>query len=154
MTGARVKWMIIAVLVSGLVAAAAAWLVTDWVLHRHADSHAHDHAQGDLHAWMHENLDLTPEQHDKLEPVEAAFEQKRAQLKEAIRLAGADLAAAIGAPEPDRAALDAALERLNKSQAELQRATIDHFFAMKRYLRPAQARKMVEWTHDSLARQP
>lgn len=149
----RGKWMLAAVLFSVVLAGGTAWLVTDWTLHRHGENHAHDHAEPDFHAWMHEHLDITPEQHEKLEPIEAEFEQQRARLKTEIRAAGLAVAAAIGEANVNDATLQSALERLNKAQGDLQRATLDHFFAMKRYLRPAQAKKLVEWTHDSLARE-
>lgn len=148
----RVKWMLISVLLSAPLAGGTAWLVTDWTLHRHGESHAHDHAPTDLHAWMHEHLDITPEQHEKLEPIETEFETLRVKLKDELRQADVSLAETIRDPQMNEAAMNAALERLNKAQAALQRATLDHFFAMKRYLRPAQAARLLEWTHDSLAR--
>ena len=65
-------------------------------------------------------------------------------------LGGRDLADAVrrgksGAPE-----IDVALTRLNAAQAALQRATLAHFFAMKDHLEPAQAEKLLQWTHDSI----
>lgn len=150
----RVKWLLLSALCSAVLAGGTAWFVTDWALHRHGESHAHDHAEPDLHAWMHEHLDLTPEQHTAMEPYEAAFEKERTRLQADIRSAGQDVATALDAATLDDARLKAALERLNQSQGELQRQTLDHFFAMKRYLRPAQAKKLLEWTHDSLAREP
>lgn len=149
----RLKWLLGSVLISCVLAGLTAWRVTDWTLHRHGESHANDHAETDLHAWMHEHLDITPEQHDKLDPIEKEFEQRRVALKAQIRAAGVELAQVIGAPNVDEARMKDALDRLNQGQAELQRLTLDHFFAMKRHLRPAQARKLVEWTHDSLARE-
>lgn len=149
----RGKWMIAAMLFSVALAGGTAWLVTDWTLHRHGESHAHDHAETDFHSWMHQHLDITPEQHEKLEPIEAEFEKQRTRLKAGIRASGLEVAAIISATEVDDAKLKAALERLNHAQGELQRMTLDHFFAMKRYLRPAQAKKLVEWTHDSIARE-
>lgn len=128
-------------------------LVTDWTLHRHGEGHAHDHVETDFHAWMHEHLDITPEQHEKLEPIEAEFEKQRVRLRGEIRAAGLDVATAIADGNESDARLKPALERLNHAQGELQRMTLDHFFAMKRYLRPAQAKKLLEWTHDSLARE-
>jgi Spy/CpxP family protein refolding chaperone len=148
----RVKWLLISVFLSATLAGGTAWLVTDWTLHRHGESHAHDHAPTDLHAWMHEHLDITPEQHEKLEPLETEFEKLRLKLKDEVRLADVALAQTIREPKVNEAAMKAALERLNKAQGVLQKATLDHFFVMKRDLRPAQAAKLLEWTHDSLTR--
>jgi Spy/CpxP family protein refolding chaperone len=149
----RLKWMAVSVIFSALFAGGTALFVTDWALHRHGEGHAHDHVETDFHAWMHEHLDITPEQHAILEPIEAEFEQQRTRLRNEIRTAGLEVAAAIGEANVNDARLKAALERLNKSQGELQRMTLEHFFAMKRYLRSAQAKKLLEWTHDSLARE-
>lgn len=155
MMSPRVKWLSLSVAASMLLAAISAWLVTDWTLHRHGLSHAdHEHLEPDFHAWMHENLDLTPEQHEKLEPVEAEFEQQRQRLRLEIRTAGRELAELIRTSEAEDPRLMAALQKLGRSQSELQKATLNHFFAMKRYLRPAQAAKLLDWTHDSLAREP
>lgn len=148
----RVKWLLISMFCSAALAGGTAWLVTDWTLHRHGESHAHDHAPTDLHAWMHEHLDITPEQHEKLEPLEAEFEKLRVKLKDELRLADVALAQTIREPGMNEASMNSALERLNKAQGALQRATLDHFFMMKRYLRPAQADKLLKWTHDSLTR--
>ena len=148
----RIKWLLLSMFFSAALAGGTAWLVTDWTLHRHGESHAHDHAPTDLHAWMHEHLDITPEQHEKLEPLEAEFEKLRVKLKEELRLADVALAETIRDPKLNEAAMNTALERLSKAQAALQRATLDHFFVMKRYLRPAQADKLLKWTHDSLTR--
>lgn len=149
---ARLKWLLISVFFSATLAGGTAWLVTDWTLHRHGEGHAHEHVQTDLHAWMHEHLDITPEQHEKLEPLEADFEKQRIKLKDEVRLADVALAQTIREPHVTEAAMNTALERLNKAQGALQKATLDHFFVMKRYLRPAQAAKLLEWTHDSLTR--
>ena len=150
----RVKWMLISMGFSALRAGGTALFVTDWALHRHGEGHAHDHVETDFHAWMHEHLDITPEQHEKLEPIEAEFEQQRVRLRNEIRTAGLEVAATIAESHLNDTKLKSALERLNKAQGELQRMTLDHFFAMKRYLRPAQAKKLLEWTHDSLTREP
>lgn len=149
---ARFKWLLVSLACSAALAGGTAWFVTDWTLHRHGESHAHDRAEPDFHAWMHAHLDITPEQHEKLEPIEAEFEKQRVRLQNDIRAAGRAVAEAIGEINVDEAKLEAALERLNKTQGDLQRMTLDHFFAMKRYLRPAQAQKLVQWTHDSLTR--
>ncbi|MFM7603693.1 MAG: periplasmic heavy metal sensor [Prosthecobacter sp.] len=147
------RWLLGSVSISCLLAGLTAWRVADWTLHRHGESHANDPAETDLHAWMHEHLDITPEQHGKLDPIEKQFEEHRLALKTQISAAGVELAQVIGAANVDDLRMKAALDRLNQGQAQLQRLTLDHFFAMKRHLRPAQARKLVEWTHDSLTRE-
>jgi Spy/CpxP family protein refolding chaperone len=150
----RVKWLLIAVLSSVIMAGGTAWWVTDWVLHRHGEAHAGDHLEPDFHAWMHEHLDITPEQHAILEPLEAEFEVKRMKLRADIRRSGLAVAESISAADPNDVRLKSALAGLNQSQGELQRLTLDHFFAMKRHLRPAQAKRLLDWTYDSLTREP
>jgi Spy/CpxP family protein refolding chaperone len=72
------------------------------------------------------------------------------RLRKEIAEAGRALAAAVRKGQAGSPEIDAALTRLNAAQAELQRATLDHFFAMKDHLEPDQAEKLLEWTHDSL----
>lgn len=149
---ARIRWLLASMFFSALLAGGTALFVTDWALHRHGEGHAHDQVETDFHAWMHEHLDITPEQHAKLEPIEAEFEQQRVRLRSEIRAAALEVAAVIADGNENEERLKSALARLNQAQGELQRMTLAHFFAMKRYLRPAQAKKLLEWTHDSLAR--
>ena len=150
----RVKWLLLSIFSSIILAGATAWIVTDWVLHRHGESHAQDHSEPDFHAWMHEHLDITPEQHAIMEPLEAEFEAQRIILRTAIRKSGHEVAESISAANPNDLRLKSALEALNRSQGDLQRLTLDHFFAMKRHLRPAQAKRLLDWTYDSLTREP
>lgn len=150
----RARWLLLSVVCSMLLAGGTAWWATDLYLHRHGEGHAQEHLAPDFHAWMHEHLDITPEQHAALESVEAEFEQSRTRLKAEIRAAGLELAEVIRKAEAGDPRIKDALQRLNRSQAELQHRTLDHFFAMKRFLRPAQAAKLLDWTHDSLTREP
>jgi Spy/CpxP family protein refolding chaperone len=107
-------------------------------------------AEDDFHHWMHEQLKLTTAQHDALDPIEKAFEKERARLRAEIARAGRDLADAVRQGKSGSPEIEAALTRLNAAQAGLQRATLDHFFAMKDHLEPAQAEKLLQWTHDSI----
>ncbi|MCW1923664.1 periplasmic heavy metal sensor [Luteolibacter arcticus] len=104
----------------------------------------------ELHEWMHEQLALSHEQHDALEPIEHAFATERERLKSEIAIAGRELAASVRQGKSGSPEIETALSRLNAAQAALQRATLDHFFAMKDHLDPAQAEKLLQWTHDSL----
>jgi hypothetical protein len=85
-----------------------------------------------------------------LEPLEAEFEKEREQLRGEIASAGRQLADAVRNGKAGSPEIDAALQRLNAAQGKLQRATLDHFFAMKDHLDPAQAEKLLQWTHDSI----
>lgn len=107
-------------------------------------------SEEDFHRWMHEQLAITPAQHEALEAVEAAFEKERQQLRDEIASAGKQLADAVRKGKSGSAEIDAALLRLNAAQGKLQRATLDHFFAMKDHLDPEQAEKLLQWTHDSI----
>lgn len=136
-----------------LLAAGTSLLVTRLADHSEAHSHGHEpggHSEADFHQWMHNQLSLSPEQHDALEPVEAAYEKERLRLRNEIGEAGKTLADAVRQGKSGTPEVEAALKRLNAAQAELQRATLDHFFAMKEHLDPAQAEKLLKWTHDSI----
>jgi hypothetical protein len=129
-----------------LLAGVTAYFVSRSVQRPQASAAARD----DLHHWMHERLALTSAQHEALDPIEKAFEGERVRLGAELGVAGRELADAVrqgksGAPE-----IDSALIRLNAAQAALQRATLEHFFAMKEHLDPAQAEKLLQWIHDSL----
>lgn len=142
----RMLWAFATVALAGL---------TSYLVSRGVHGHpAHDDAaagsEADFHRWMHEQLELTPQQHAALEPAERAFEAERQRLRAEIAAAGRELAKAVRQGEVGSAEIAAALEKLNAAQAALQRASLEHFFAMKEHLDPAQAEKLLQWTHDSI----
>jgi hypothetical protein len=135
---------------------AAGWVVhpdngEGHAAHSHDSDEAHEHGEGDFHAWVHAHLRTTPDQNEALAPHESAYETLRVELRDKIHAAGRELAEAIRL-ESDAASptLASALSRLNQSQGELQRATLEHFFTMKQHLSPEQAELMRLWTHDRL----
>lgn len=136
-----ILWAAATVALSGLTA----WLVGG--MKRDA---AKGEAGHDLHHWMHERLVLSESQHEALEPFESAYEESRRALSGKITDAGRELAQAVRSGNPESPEVDRALVKLNAAQAELQRSTLDHFFAMKEHLDPEQAEKLLEWTHDSI----
>ncbi|MGB1131156.1 MAG: periplasmic heavy metal sensor [Haloferula sp.] len=142
-------WRVIGVVV---LAGATAWFVGQFKGGGKTSSHdEHKHVSEDgFHQWMHERLALTPEQHAALEPVERSYEETRRKLVDRIESAGRDLGEAVRRGDPEAPAIEEALNRLNEAQAELQRATLDHFFSMKKHLTPAQAERLLSWTHDSI----
>ncbi len=142
---ATAAWALATVLLAGLTAFLVARSIG-----RPEVSAATPGSEADFHQWMHERLDITPDQHAALEPFEHAFETERERLRAEIAQAGRDLAQGVRKGDPESPQIDDALTRLNAAQAALQRATLDHFFAMKRHLDPTQAEKLLEWTHDSI----
>ena len=104
----------------------------------------------DLHDWMHEKLVLTDSQHEGLEPHESAYEKKRQALAKKVSDAGRELAVVIKEGEPESPEVERVLKELHAAQADLQRATLDHFFAMKEHLDPEQAERLSEWLHQSI----
>lgn len=126
---------------------------------RHSHSHHHDHGIGanatenDLHAWMHAQLKISQEQHEKLTPFETAFAETSDQLDLEISAAEQQLAMAVQSSSRDQTQIDQALQRLNHAHAQLRRLTLEHFFVMEQHLDPEQAKRLRRWTHDSLIRQ-
>lgn len=111
----------------------------------------HRHAEDlDFHQWMHQRLVFTDAQHAALKPFEDAFEEKREGLHAQITEAGRDLANAVRLGDPKAPEIEQALGRLNAAQSELQKLTLEHFFAMKQHLDPEQAEKLLEWTRTSI----
>ena len=142
---ATATWALATVLLAGLTA-----FVVTRSAGRQESATAPTGSEADFHQWMHDRLEITPDQHKALEPLEHAFETERERLRAEIARAGRDLAEGVRQGDPESPRIEDALNRLNAAQAGLQRATLQHFFAMKRHLDPAQAEKLLEWTHDSI----
>ena len=112
--------------------------------------HHHLGSEEDFHQWMHRQLHMTAAQEEALAPHEQSFEKERLRLRGEITTAGRALADAVRQGNPGSPEIESALTRLNALQAELQRATLGHFFAMKEHLDPGQSEKLLQWTHDSI----
>lgn len=110
-------------------------------------------ADNSLHDWMHAHLALTPEQHALMDPLETAFERERLALRQHIRQLGNELAVGIRDGEEAGRILEKQ-SRLNAAQGGLQELTLRHFLEMKQHLSPDQAKKLADWTHDSILLQP
>ncbi len=134
------------VALSALIAFAVARQVAD-AEHGH-DANA-DHGDS-FHAWLHEQLEISPEQERQLAPIEHAYNESRGELQRRINAAGNELAGALEDPEARRANLDAALAEIRAAQGELQGLTIHHFLEMKNHLSPEQAGKLLQWTRESI----
>jgi len=146
-------WTFLAVALS----ATTALFVARWSAHReHAHTHPHVRqsaagGHGDaFHDWLHEKLEISPEQEEQLAPFEERYAHRRRELLDRITAGGLALSGALAASPLKREAVDAALAEIHAAQGELQKATITHFLEMKDHLSPGQAEKLVQWTRESI----
>lgn len=95
----------------------------------------------DLHAVLHRRLDLTREQHIRIDGLEARFAVRRRALELELRSENAQLAMAIEAEHGIGPGVTAAIDRSHATMGTLQKATLEHVFAMRAVLRPEQAAK-------------
>lgn len=109
------------------------------------------HSEASFHQWLHDNLEITAEQEAILHPHELAFEHDRKRQRETIEAAGAALAEAIRkSGDSEAPEVEVARQKLVEAQGELQRLTLDHFFAMKEHLSAEQGEKLLHWTQESI----
>ncbi len=94
-----------------------------------------------LHDVLHKQLDLTQAQHVQLDALEARFATRRQSLELELRAENAQLAAAIEAEHGIGPQVNAAVDRSHRTMGALQKATLEHVFAMRALLRPDQAAK-------------
>ncbi|MEM9482028.1 MAG: periplasmic heavy metal sensor [Verrucomicrobiota bacterium] len=137
-----------------ILSSTAAYLAGRFVTWKHERGEAlnrqDDYKGMDLHTWMHEQLEINEDQWSRLGPYEEKFEDDRKRLLKELSAGGEALAKALGQGDREASDFKQALERVNQAQAELQELTLDHFFVMKEHLDPAQAARLIEWTHDSI----
>lgn len=95
----------------------------------------------ELHALLHERLDLDAVQHAKLDAIEQDFVDKRRTLDAQLRADNARMAEAIAAEHVYGPRVAAAVDASHRSMGAVQKATLEHVFAMRAILRPDQAAK-------------
>jgi hypothetical protein len=103
-----------------------------------------DHQQSSssaLHELLHEQLDLDAAQLRQIDRLEIQFAARRQALELELRADNARLAAAIQAEHGYGPRVAAEVERSHAAMGDLQKETLEHIFAMRRVLRPDQARQ-------------
>ena len=98
-------------------------------------------ADSELHALMHDQLNIDAAQRAKLDGLERQFAMRRKALELEMRADNAKLAAAIETEHGYGPQVSAAIDQSHMVMGELQRATLEHVFAMRGFLRPDQAAK-------------
>ena len=101
-------------------------------------------AENSLHTLMHDQLSLSAQQEQDLEAIEKTFAERRQLLENEMRKANAELASAIRISETAGPEVEAAVHHFHDAMGELQSATINHVFAMRRVLSPEQRTRFDE----------
>ncbi len=139
-------WTITAVLLS----AATAFFVARTSLPGHSHDHRTENTGGTFHDWLHSQLEITPEQEERLAPIETVYADQRKAILQRIQQAGENLAAALESEPAGGPVIDDALTAIHDAQGELQRVTIEHFLMMKEHLSPEQSQRLLQWTRESI----
>ncbi|MFK3890407.1 periplasmic heavy metal sensor [Sphingomonas sp. NPDC079357] len=92
----------------------------------------------EVHALLHDEVSLDRQQEAALDVLEARFAVRRRALEAQMRADNARLAAAIEREHADGPAVAAAVDQSHRTMGALQKATLEHVFAMRRLLRPDQ----------------
>lgn len=106
------------------------------------------------HEWLHTRLHLTEAQHKALEPVEAQFAERERSLVDQLHAANRDLARAMGEDKAYTPRVAAAVETVHHRMGELQKASIEHVFAMRSVLTPEQSDNLLELAQRTLEQVP
>jgi len=131
MMGATGRYLLVA-LVSAAVALGASWASRGLLA-------PPEHSGSDLHAFVHHELDLDAGQAARIEALEARFAGRRTELEAKLRQANAELARAMASEHQYGPRVAAAVDHAHMAMGDLQKATLEHVFAMRALLRPGQA---------------
>jgi hypothetical protein len=97
--------------------------------------------RAELHEFLHNGLNLDPDQRTQLETLESGFAVQKRALEGQLRANNAELARAIGREHGEGPGVTVAVDRSHHVMGELQKATLAHIFAMRALMRPDQAAK-------------
>ncbi len=103
-----------------------------------------------LHDFVHDELDLSPDQSARLEQLEQQFATERAGLEAKLRSANVDLARAMEEEHSYGPKVGAAIDQVHVQMGELQKATVRHVFAMRGLLDQTQQEKFDRQISKSL----
>ena len=126
-------WRSLAVtaVIAAVAGGAATWASASWL--------QNGRSEPTLHAAIHSQLDLTPEQEQRIDAIETDFADERAGLEAELRAANRELVTAISANQGDTPEVQAAVDHFHVAMGDLQKATLRHIFEMRAVLTPEQA---------------
>jgi len=116
----------------------------------HSHEHEHHANSSDWHQALHDHLDITPKQYEKLEETESRYRQRRLYLEEKMRLANMELAEAIKADKSMSSRVQEATDKIHHAMGELQKTTLEHLFEMRPILTDEQNKKLEQMVTNAL----
>lgn len=123
--------IVLTAVLAAVASAAGTWIGASWVMSRGEPASLHD--------MVHDELELSADQHARIEVIEARFAAIRPGLEAEVRAANLELARAIEQSDGDGPLVQAAVDHFHVAMGALQKATIAHVFEMRSVLTPAQA---------------
>ncbi len=140
------RGIVLTLVLSIFAAAIGAWGGGQYVVRRmhHATS---------LHQVVHEKLDLTPEQEQRIDGLERDYAAKRKAREAEMRAANAELAQAIQEQHRYTPKVQAAIDRFHIAMGALQKESIQHVIAMREVLTPEQAARFDDTVVKTLTEQ-
>ena len=131
-----------------VVAAVSAFCATHWMASRSTETSIA------AHEWLHKELQPTEAQHEALEPIEAQFAEKQRLLVNRLHAANLDLARIISEEKKYTPRVASAVEMVHHCMGDLQKASIEHVFAMGSVLTPEQSDKLLKLAQRALEQAP
>ncbi|HVK41224.1 MAG TPA: periplasmic heavy metal sensor [Phenylobacterium sp.] len=125
------RGLLLTLVLAALAAGLGAWGGARYVLRAQQEP--------SLHAFVHDKLNLSSDQEAKLDVLEREFAVRRSAREAELRLANAELAAAIEAKHRYSPEVQTAIEHFHDVMGELQKETIVHILHMRAILTPSQA---------------
>ena len=110
--------------------------------------------QPGLDTLIHNELDLTAEQNQRIEALETQFAARQKVLRNEMRAANSDLADALDSEHTYGPKAQAAIDRFHHAEEQLQVATIKHVLAMRSVLNEEQSHKFDRAIHQALTAGP
>ena len=107
-----------------------------------------------LHQSVHDELELDARQTARLDALEARFAVRRRAFELEMRTANAELATAIQTERGYGPGVTAAVDHFHSVMGRLQKETIEHVFAMRAILTPAQAETFDRTVVKTLTAEP
>ena len=105
-----------------------------------------------IHVLLHRELDLDAGQKRQIDALEQGFAAHRNRLEGELRAANADLARAIEHEHAYGPDVEKAVDRSHMAMGELQKATLQHVFAMRAVLRPDQTGRFDKAVAEALTK--